>query len=115
MTACLCPWEPSRLEHVLIPQLELGFVTVNDRCVFSGEAFRHLRLDAAAGAYRGILQYCDDPVVSTDLCGNAHSSIFDVKAGMQTSEGLTKLIAWYDNEWGYANRTVELARKVGLA
>ncbi len=65
--------------------------------------------DAATGAYRGILQYCDDPVVSTDLRGNAHSSIFDVKAGMQTSEGLTKLIAWYDNEWGYASRCLDLA------
>ncbi|WP_026784070.1 type I glyceraldehyde-3-phosphate dehydrogenase [Pleomorphomonas koreensis] len=65
--------------------------------------------DAAAGAYRGILQYCDDPVVSSDLRGNPHSSIFDVKAGMQTSEGLTKLIAWYDNEWGYASRCLDLA------
>ncbi|WP_026791640.1 type I glyceraldehyde-3-phosphate dehydrogenase [Pleomorphomonas oryzae] len=68
--------------------------------------------DAAAGAYRGILQWCDEPVVSTDLQGNPHSSIFDVKAGMQTSEGLTKLIAWYDNEWGYANRCLDLAKHV---
>ncbi|PKR88701.1 type I glyceraldehyde-3-phosphate dehydrogenase [Pleomorphomonas diazotrophica] len=65
--------------------------------------------DASAGAYRGILQWCDDPVVSTDLRGNPHSAIFDVAAGMQTSEGLTKLIAWYDNEWGYANRCLDLA------
>jgi len=65
--------------------------------------------DAAAGPYRGILQYCDEPVVSTDLQGNPHSAIFDVKAGMQTSEGLTKLIAWYDNEWGYASRCLDLA------
>lgn len=68
--------------------------------------------DASAGAYRGILQWCDEPVVSTDLQGNPHSSIFDVKAGMQTSEGLTKLIAWYDNEWGYANRCLDLAKHV---
>lgn len=68
--------------------------------------------DAAAGAYRGILQWCDEPVVSTDLTGNPHSSIFDVKAGMQTSEGLTKLIAWYDNEWGYSNRCLDLARHI---
>ena len=64
---------------------------------------------AAAGAYRGILEYCDEPVVSTDLRGNPHSAIFDVWAGMQTSEGLTKLIAWYDNEWGYASRCLDLA------
>ncbi|WP_370677278.1 type I glyceraldehyde-3-phosphate dehydrogenase [Pleomorphomonas sp. PLEO] len=68
--------------------------------------------EAASGAYRGILQWCDDPVVSTDLTGNPHSSIFDVKAGMQTSEGLTKLIAWYDNEWGYSNRCLDLGKHV---
>jgi glyceraldehyde 3-phosphate dehydrogenase len=65
--------------------------------------------EAAAGAYRGILEYCDEPVVSTDLCGNPHSAIFDVRAGMQTADGLTKLIAWYDNEWGYASRCLDLA------
>ncbi len=64
---------------------------------------------AAAGAYRGIVEYCDEPVVSTDLRGNPHSAIFDAQAGMQTSEGLTKLIAWYDNEWGYACRCLDLA------
>jgi len=64
---------------------------------------------AAAGAYRGLVEYCDAPVVSTDLRGNPHSAIFDAQAGMQTSEGLTKLIAWYDNEWGYACRCLDLA------
>ena len=67
---------------------------------------------AAAGAYRGVLEYCDEPVVSTDLRGNPHSAIFDAKAGMQTSDGLTKLIAWYDNEWGYANRCLDLAAQM---
>lgn len=64
---------------------------------------------AAAGAYRGILKYTDEPVVSTDLRGIPHSAIFDARAGMQTSGGLTKLIAWYDNEWGYASRCLDLA------
>lgn len=68
--------------------------------------------EGAAGAFRGIVEYRDDPVVSTDLCGNPHSTIFDVRAGMQTSEGLTKLIAWYDNEWGYASRCLDLAAHV---
>ncbi|NLU24871.1 MAG: hypothetical protein GXW99_09260, partial [Clostridiales bacterium] len=48
VTACLCPWAPNRLEDVLIPELGLGFVTVNDLCSYPGEAYRHLRLDAAA-------------------------------------------------------------------
>jgi glyceraldehyde 3-phosphate dehydrogenase len=68
--------------------------------------------DAAAQSYRGILDYCNEPVVSTDMCGNPHSAIFDVRAGMQTSEGLTKLIAWYDNEWGYANRLLDFAARI---
>lgn len=68
--------------------------------------------EASADSYRGILEYCDEPVVSTDLRGNLHSTIFDALAGMQTSEGLTKLIAWYDNEWGYANRCLDLASYV---
>jgi glyceraldehyde 3-phosphate dehydrogenase len=68
--------------------------------------------EAAAGTYRGILDYCDEPVVSTDLRGNPHSAIFDAQAGMQTPGGLTKLIAWYDNEWGYACRCLDLAAHV---
>ena len=63
----------------------------------------------ADGAYRGVLKYCDEPVVSTDLCGDPHSAIFDMQAGMQMPDGMTKLIAWYDNEWAYANRCLDLA------
>ncbi|MBM1173473.1 type I glyceraldehyde-3-phosphate dehydrogenase [Microvirga arabica] len=68
--------------------------------------------EAAAGAYQGILAYCDEPIVSTDMRGNPHSSIFDALAGMQTEGGLTKLIAWYDNEWGYAARCLDLAAHI---
>ncbi|MDQ3500765.1 MAG: type I glyceraldehyde-3-phosphate dehydrogenase [Actinomycetota bacterium] len=68
---------------------------------------------AAEGALSGVLQYTDDPIVSTDIIGNPHSSIFD-SAGTQVLGGnLVKVLAWYDNEWGYANRLVELARMVG--
>lgn len=66
----------------------------------------------ANGSYRGILEYREEPLVSTDLCGNSHSAIFDVQAGMQTRTGLTKVIAWYDNEWGYANRCLDLAAHI---
>jgi len=67
---------------------------------------------AASGAYQGIIEYCDEPVVSTDLYGNSHSAIFDAHAGIQASEGLTKIIAWYDNEWGYASRCLDLAAHI---
>jgi glyceraldehyde 3-phosphate dehydrogenase len=69
----------------------------------------------AANAMAGILAYCDEPVVSTDMRGNPHSAIFDALAGMQTQGGLTKLVAWYDNEWGYACRCLDLAAHILLA
>jgi glyceraldehyde 3-phosphate dehydrogenase len=67
---------------------------------------------AAAGDLEGILQYTEDPIVSSDIVGNPHSSIVD---GLLTSvmQGtLVKVVSWYDNEWGYSNRCVELVTKV---
>lgn len=99
---------------VRVPVADVSMVdlTCRLRTRVSYEEISQAIRDAAAGAYRGIIEWCDAPVVSTDLTGNPHSAIFDVKAGMQTSEGLTKLIAWYDNEWGYANRCLDLAKRV---
>ncbi len=71
--------------------------------------------EQAAAGLKGLLAYCEEPVVSTDLRGNPHSSIFDALAGMQTEGGLTKLIAWYDNEWGYACRCLDLAVRISRA
>lgn len=71
--------------------------------------------EQAAGAMHGILAYCDEPVVSTDMRGNPHSSIVDALAGMQIGGGLTKLVAWYDNEWGYACRCLDLAAHISRA
>jgi len=67
---------------------------------------------AADGPMRGILAYTEDPIVSTDIVGDPHSSIFDAGQTMVLDGRLAKLIAWYDNEWGYSNRCVELAAKV---
>jgi len=64
--------------------------------------------DAAAGSYKGIIEYTDDQVVSTDFIGNPHSSIFDANAGIQLNSNFVKLIAWYDNEWGYSKRVCDL-------
>jgi glyceraldehyde 3-phosphate dehydrogenase len=68
--------------------------------------------EQATSAMEGILAYCDEPVVSTDMRGNSHSSIVDGLAGMQIEGGLTKLVAWYDNEWGYACRCLDLAAHI---
>lgn len=64
---------------------------------------------AADGAMRGILQYCEDQVVSSDFIGNTASSIFDKEAGIALNSRFFKLIAWYDNEMGYSNRVIDLA------
>jgi glyceraldehyde 3-phosphate dehydrogenase (phosphorylating) len=68
---------------------------------------------AAEGPLRGILSYTEDPIVSTDIVGDPHSSIFDAGETMVIGDGkLAKVVSWYDNEWGYSNRCVELAGKV---
>lgn len=63
---------------------------------------------AAEGSYKGIVEYCEDQVVSTDFIGHTASSIFDAGAGIQLSPNFVKLISWYDNEWGYSRRVCDL-------
>lgn len=64
---------------------------------------------AAAGPLAGVLAYSDEELVSTDLRGNPCPSIFDAKAGLQLDPTFVKLIAWYDNEWGYSSKLLDLA------
>jgi len=64
---------------------------------------------AAEGPMRGIMAVVDDEVVSSDFIHDSHSCVFDVKAGIALNKTFVKLIAWYDNEWGYSNRMVDLA------
>ncbi|MEH2398922.1 type I glyceraldehyde-3-phosphate dehydrogenase [Nostoc sp.] len=64
--------------------------------------------EAAAGSLSGILGYTDEEVVSTDFQGDTHSSIFDAGAGIELNSNFFKVIAWYDNEWGYSNRVIDL-------
>ncbi len=68
--------------------------------------------EAADGPLAGILSYTEDPIVSTDIVCDPHSSIFDAGQTMVLDGDLVKVVAWYDNEWGYSNRCVELATKV---
>ena len=63
---------------------------------------------AAEGPLKGIVQYQEDPIVSTDIIGNTHSSIFDSQLTQVMQETLVKVIAWYDNEWGYSSRVEDL-------
>ncbi|ELU44274.1 glyceraldehyde-3-phosphate dehydrogenase [Rhizoctonia solani AG-1 IA] len=63
---------------------------------------------ASENKLKGILGYTEDDVVSTDFVGDEHSSIFDAKAGISLNKNFIKLVAWYDNEWGYSRRVVDL-------
>jgi glyceraldehyde 3-phosphate dehydrogenase len=64
--------------------------------------------EASQNELKGIIDYTEDDVVSTDFIGDNHSSIFDAKAGISLNNNFVKLIAWYDNEWGYSKRVVDL-------
>ena len=78
----------------------------------SAEEINAAAREAADGPLRGILAYTEDPIVSTDIVKDPHSSIFDSGQTMVIDGQLVKVVAWYDNEWGYSNRCVELAAKV---
>ena len=64
---------------------------------------------ADSGPMEGILQYSEDPIVSTDIVRSPYSSIFDAPLTMVIDEKLVKVVSWYDNEWGYSNRVIDLA------
>jgi glyceraldehyde 3-phosphate dehydrogenase len=79
------------------------------------EEVNGLLSDAADGPLSGILGYEERPLVSVDYVNDPRSGIVDGPSTMVTGETQVKVLAWYDNEWGYANRLVELARKVALS
>ncbi|NLK13309.1 MAG: type I glyceraldehyde-3-phosphate dehydrogenase [Spirochaetales bacterium] len=68
---------------------------------------------AAEGPMKGVLEYTEDPIVSRDIIGNHHSSIFDSLLTMKMGEKLVKVLSWYDNEMGYSHRVVDLVKKLG--
>ncbi len=63
---------------------------------------------ASENELKGILEYTEDAIVSSDIIGDAHTSIFDAEAGIALTDTFVKLVAWYDNEWGYSNKVVDL-------
>ena len=65
----------------------------------------------AEGEMKGVLEYSEDPLVSSDILQNPHSSIFDAKSTMVMDSNMVKVVSWYDNEWGYSNRVCDLAFK----
>jgi glyceraldehyde 3-phosphate dehydrogenase len=69
--------------------------------------------EASEGDMKGILGYTDDEVVSEDFKGDARTSIFDAKAGIALNNNFVKVVSWYDNEWGYSNKLIDLVQEIG--
>jgi glyceraldehyde 3-phosphate dehydrogenase len=65
------------------------------------------------GPLKGILGYTEEKVVATDFRGDSRTSIFDATAGIALDDSFVKLISWYDNEWGYSNKCLEMVRVIG--
>ncbi len=94
--------------RVPTPDVSVVDLTFRTERATSYEAICRAMAEASAGEMQGILGYTDDPVVSTDFTGDSHSSIFDASAGMELNSNFFKVVAWYDNEWGYSNRAIDL-------
>lgn len=98
--------------RVPVPDGSLVDLTVElERAVTVAEVNQAMET-AANGPLQGILSYCTDPIVSGDVIGNSHSSIFDAGLTQVIDEHLVKVISWYDNEWGYSTRVEELIARV---
>ena len=78
----------------------------------SVEAVNNAIREAAEGPMASILQYSEEPLVSTDIIGNPHSSIFDALSTAALGDGYIRAVSWYDNEWGYSNRVVDLVDRL---
>jgi len=95
-----------------VPTLDVSVVDLVVRIekAASYDEIKNVIKKASEGEYKGIVEYTEEQVVSTDFIGNTASSIFDAKAGIQLSPNFVKLISWYDNEWGYSRRVCDLIK-----
>jgi len=88
----------------------VDFVVTLSRNVTKDEVNAAMKA-AAAGPMKGILEYTEDEIVSADVIGNSHSSIFDAQSTFVLQNNMVKVVSWYDNEWGYSCRVVDLIKK----
>jgi glyceraldehyde 3-phosphate dehydrogenase len=96
--------------RVPTPNVSLVDLTVETEKPVTAESINAAFKAAAAGALQGVLQYSDEPTVSVDYNGNPHSSIFDATSTFVIGDTMAKVFAWYDNEWGFSNRMVDVAK-----
>lgn len=97
-----------------VPTTDVSVVdlTVRLKKSASYEDIKHTMKAYSQNQLKGILAYTEDSVVSSDFIHDAHSAIFDASAGLALNEHFIKVVAWYDNEWGYANRLLDLVEKI---
>jgi glyceraldehyde 3-phosphate dehydrogenase len=98
--------------RVPVPDGSLVDLTVELECDTTVEEVNAAMKNAAEGPMRGILDYNTELIVSSDIVGNSHSSIFDAPLTQVIGGGLVKVIAWYDNEWGYSSRVEDLVVRI---
>lgn len=96
--------------RVPVPNVSVVDLTVRLGKAASYDVIKQTVKDAANGSLKGILDYTDEQVVSSDFMTSTHSSVFDAAAGIPLNDNFVKLIAWYDNEFGYSNRVVDLIK-----
>ena len=97
-----------------VPTLDVSVVdlTVNLKKATTYEEICKVLKEASEGQLKGILGYTDEKVVSSDFLHDARTSIFDADAGIMLNEKFVKLVAWYDNEWGYSNKVIDLIQHI---
>jgi glyceraldehyde 3-phosphate dehydrogenase len=99
--------------RVPVADVSVVDLTVRLKKGASYETIKAAMKAASEGELKGILGYTEDEVVSEDFKGDARTSIFDAKAGIGLNDNFVKVVSWYDNEWGYSNKLIDLVQEIG--
>jgi len=99
--------------RVPVPDVSVVDLTVRLEKPATYEEIKKAFKDASEGELKGILGYTEDEVVSEDFKGDPRTSIFDAKAGIALNDNFVKVVSWYDNEWGYSNKLIDLVQEIG--
>jgi glyceraldehyde 3-phosphate dehydrogenase len=101
--------------RVPVPDVSVVDLVVRLEKPASYEEIKAAMKEASEGELKGILGYTEDDVVSQDFLTDPRTSIFDAKAGIALNDNFVKVVSWYDNEWGYSNKLIDLVQLVGKA
>ncbi len=99
--------------RVPVPDVSVVDLTVRLEKAASYADVKAAMKEASEGELKGILGYTEDDVVSQDFLTDARTSIFDAKAGIALNDNFVKVVSWYDNEWGYSNKLIDLVQLIG--